>query len=208
MAWVYLDDHFDEHHKVLGAGELHPLAPWLFVCGLTYSRRSANGGLIPAPKVRTLTPLYKKAARDALVVVALWDEVGDGAIEIHDYQDWNRTNEERSASARNAAQVRWKKEKKTQESTLTRGQRMKEARRLGTHTNQEWAEMLTACGTRCLRCRREYDGIEVRLVKDHILPVYQGGSDAIGNLQPLCAECNSQKGPEAKDFRPAGAWRR
>jgi hypothetical protein len=109
MPWVYLDDHFDEHHKVLAAGDLHPLAPWLFVCGLTFSRRAGSAGLIPAAKVRTLTPLYRKPARDALVTVALWDELADGAVLIHDYGQWNKTNTERSASARNAAQVRWAK---------------------------------------------------------------------------------------------------
>jgi hypothetical protein len=108
MGWVYLDDHFDEHHKVLAAGELHPLAPWLFVCGLTYSRRAATGGLIPEAKVRTLTPLYKPGARAALVTVALWDHLPDIGIQVHNYGEWNRTNEERSASARNAAQVRWR----------------------------------------------------------------------------------------------------
>ena len=107
MGWVYLDDHFDEHHKVLAAGELHPLDPWLFVCGLTYCRRSGSAGLIAGPKVRMLTPLFKKGARDALVQIGLWDEVAGGAIQVHDYSQWNRTNEERSASARNAAQVRW-----------------------------------------------------------------------------------------------------
>lgn len=111
MGWVYLDDHFDEHHKVLAVGEIHPLSPWLFVCGLTYCRRAATGGLISGPKVRTLTPLYKKAARDALVQIGLWDEIPNVGIEVHDYRQWNRTNEERSASARNAAQVRWNKPK-------------------------------------------------------------------------------------------------
>jgi hypothetical protein len=107
-----LDDHFDEHPKVLAAGDLHPLAPWLFVCGLTYCRRSATGGLIAAAKVRTLTPLYKKAARDALVQIGLWEEVDErGTVTVHNYGQWNRTNEERSASARNAAQVRWERER-------------------------------------------------------------------------------------------------
>ena len=109
MGWVYLDDHFDEHHKVLAAGDMDALAPWLFVCGLTYCRRSGSDGLIIGPKVRTLTPLYKKGARDALVQIGLWDDLGNGDVEVHDYRQWNRTNEERSASARNAAQVRWKK---------------------------------------------------------------------------------------------------
>jgi hypothetical protein len=112
MGWVYLDDHFDEHHKVLAAGELHPLAPWLFVCGLTYCRRSNTDGLIAGGKVRTLTPLYKKGSRDALVRVGLWEEVAlGGAVIVHDYTQWNRTSESKSASARNAAAVRWAQER-------------------------------------------------------------------------------------------------
>lgn len=111
MGWVYLTDHFDEHHKVLGAGDIHPLAPWLFVCGLTYCRRAGSAGLIPDAKVRTLTPLYKKGARDALVQVALWDEVEAMGIQVHDWEQWNRTNDEKTASARNAAQIRWAREK-------------------------------------------------------------------------------------------------
>ena len=101
MGWVYLDDHFDEHHKVLGAGEIHPLAPWLFICGLTYSRRAAAGGLIPNAKVKTLTPLYRKAAREALITVGLWEDIPTVAsIQVHDYGQWNKTNDERSSSAR------------------------------------------------------------------------------------------------------------
>ena len=107
MPWVYLDDHFDEHPKVLAAGGLHPLAPWLFVCGLTYCRRAGTDGLIFAEKIKTLTPLYRAAARVALVRVLLWEEVGAGAVQVHDYCDWNRPAAGRSASARNAAQVRW-----------------------------------------------------------------------------------------------------
>lgn len=40
------------------------------------------------------------------------------------------------------------------------------------------------------------------IVKDHIEPVYSGGSDAIDNLQPLCRTCNSAKGPDTTDYRP------
>jgi 5-methylcytosine-specific restriction endonuclease McrA len=38
------------------------------------------------------------------------------------------------------------------------------------------------------------------LERDHIVPIYQGGSDAITNIQPLCKRCNCAKGPETTDW--------
>ena len=106
MAWVYLDDKFPEHHKTLGAMELHPLAPYLFVCSLAYCRRNLNGGLIPALAVSGLMPKYTKKVADALVTVQLWDRLEDGCIQIHDYEEWNHS-EARSAVGRKAAMARW-----------------------------------------------------------------------------------------------------
>ena len=73
-----------------------------------------------------------------------------------------------------------------------RRDRIKAARDKGTHTLLQWARLVQACGHSCVRCRR----VGVKLEKDHIIPIYQGGSDAIENLQPLCGRCNRSKGPE------------
>lgn len=83
----------------------------------------------------------------------------------------------------------------------TRSQRLAEARKKGTHTQKEWASLVDICGC-CVRCGAE--GVE--LVKDHIKPIYQGGSDSIDNIQPLCRRCNASKGPEDTDHRPSD-WR-
>lgn len=69
--------------------------------------------------------------------------------------------------------------------------RLKAARMLGTHTESEWYGLVERFGFRCLRCLRKK-----RIEKDHIIPIYQGGSDAISNLQPLCKSCNASKGPD------------
>lgn len=109
MPWVYIDDHFDEHPKALAARETHRDAPWLFVAGLCYARRSpAAEGHILAPQVPRLISRYQPAAKKALLAARLWDEGPDDSIIIHDYNDWNRPAADRSASARNAAAARWR----------------------------------------------------------------------------------------------------
>jgi uncharacterized protein YdaU (DUF1376 family) len=78
-----------------------------------------------------------------------------------------------------------------------RAERLESARQKATHTKAEWLAMLEVCGHQCVKCG-ETSGIE----KDHITPVYQGGSDGIANIQPLCRTCNSAKGPDTTDHRP------
>lgn len=51
----------------------------------------------------------------------------------------------------------------------------------------------------CCKCFGESKLVNVE--KDHIIPLYQGGSNHITNLQPLCARCNSSKGKENIDYR-------
>lgn len=74
-----------------------------------------------------------------------------------------------------------------------RAQRLIEARSKGTHTADEWSAVLAHFSYRCVRCGCTPEG---RPCKDHIKPIYQGGSDAIDNLQPLCRQCNTAKGPD------------
>lgn len=80
-------------------------------------------------------------------------------------------------------------------SSELRSKRLSIAREKGTHTNEEWEELKEFFGE-CVIC-----GSKERIVKDHIVPIYQGGSDAITNLQPLCNSCNSRKGSDNKDYR-------
>jgi hypothetical protein len=109
MPWVYLDDHFDEHLKVIDAFELDGYAPLLFIASLAFCRRNNTRGRVPGSKVRALLG-YRPKAHRALLAVELWHKVGPGeTIEVHDYMEWNGVGENRSASARNAAQVRWSK---------------------------------------------------------------------------------------------------
>lgn len=75
--------------------------------------------------------------------------------------------------------------------------RLKAARKKGRHTRHEWAALVRVLGGICVRCSKA-----LPIQKDHIVPIYQGGSDSIDNLQPLCLRCNYSKGPEDVDHRP------
>ncbi len=86
-----------------------------------------------------------------------------------------------------------------QKNSQIRSERMRIARSKGTHTKQEWEDMKTLFNNVCIRCDGQSGLANVE--KDHIIPVYQGGSDSIKNLQPICAKCNCQKGSEDIDWR-------
>lgn len=83
--------------------------------------------------------------------------------------------------------------------------RLKAAKEKGNHTNSEWNEMLEFFEYTCCSCFGEkgYSFVE----KDHIIPLYQSGSNHIRNLQPLCSGCNASKGADTTDLRPKLAYR-
>lgn len=113
-------------------------------------------------------------------------------------------SEKESAQARrrrsmSGAASRWGEETAEQRGKKTRSQRLKEAREKGTHTTAQWEAMKDFHGHACVRC-----GDDGEMVKDHITPIYQGGSDGIENIQPLCRSCNAAKGAESTDLRKDG----
>ena len=102
----------------------------------------------------------------------------------------------RSEAGSYAAAQKWGNNDR-ESSYKNRSRRLMEARKKGTHTQEEWIQMLEYYGNSCVKCGSTGSNI----VKDHIIPIYQGGSDSILNIQPLCQSCNSSKGPENKDYR-------
>ncbi len=85
----------------------------------------------------------------------------------------------------------WSRRRMTRLRAEIRNQRVRDARARGTHSEDEWVELVARFDGRCVICGCNKE----RMEKDHILPLYMGGSDAIGNLQPLCRACNASKGP-------------
>ena len=70
----------------------------------------------------------------------------------------------------------------------------------GLHSRGEWETLKAQYNWTCPSCHRSEP--EIQLTKDHIISVFNGGSDNIENIQPLCKSCNSSK--RSKNIRYLG----
>jgi|694.fasta_scaffold41490_12 5-methylcytosine-specific restriction endonuclease McrA len=64
----------------------------------------------------------------------------------------------------------------------------KERNAEGKHTLEEWEMLKDSYGNACAFCKKN-----IKLTKDHIIPLSKNGTDYIENIQPLCHSCNSKK---------------
>jgi 5-methylcytosine-specific restriction endonuclease McrA len=90
---------------------------------------------------------------------------------------------------------------KNREAVNTRNQK-KEAMMRGCkvhHTVKEWEILKALHGYSCVMCFKTEP--EIKLTRDHVLPISQGGENGINNLQPMCGPCNSSKGSRKLDMR-------
>jgi 5-methylcytosine-specific restriction endonuclease McrA len=64
----------------------------------------------------------------------------------------------------------------------------------GSHTKEEWLDLLKKSKGHCNLCG-DFVG-EEKLTKDHIIPLSNpfGSNDNISNIQPVCLSCNASKG--------------
>jgi len=68
----------------------------------------------------------------------------------------------------------------------------------GSHTLGEWEHLKALYNWTCPSCWKKEP--EIKLSKDHIIPLSKGGSDNLENLQPLCRSCNSKKKDKTKKY--------
>jgi len=59
----------------------------------------------------------------------------------------------------------------------------------GEFTLEEWLDLCLRHDNKCAHCKAS-----VPLTADHMVPLSKGGTNDIGNIQPLCKPCNSRKG--------------
>ena len=150
----------------------------------------------------TVTRLTRERWEVIRPVIAAFFRVADGVwrhkrVDI-ELKRAKRISKERSKAGDEGAGARWG----GNYTPGTRAERLAKARGKGTHTAIEWAALQEALDHKCVRCGIPASNCEGdRLCKDHVVPIYQGGSDGIDNLQPMCRNCNSAKGADATDLR-------
>lgn len=75
--------------------------------------------------------------------------------------------------------------------------RARELNAEGSFTDQEWIDLCNYHGNKCI-----VPGCEnARLEADHIVPLSEGGTNYIWNIQPLCRSHNASKGAKTIDYR-------
>jgi 5-methylcytosine-specific restriction endonuclease McrA len=70
----------------------------------------------------------------------------------------------------------------------------------GSHTAIQWMALREFYGNSCLCCDEAF--APDALTRDHVVPLAKGGTNDIGNIQPLCMDCNKRKGARIIDYRP------
>ena len=59
----------------------------------------------------------------------------------------------------------------------------------GEHSEAQWGLKLLEFDKKCAYCGAEGD-----MQRDHLVPLVDGGTNAIGNIVPACPSCNTAKG--------------
>ena len=72
---------------------------------------------------------------------------------------------------------------------ITRNKRI--AKNGGFHSKREWETLKAQYNWTCPCCKQTEPNI--KLTRDHIIPILIGGSNNIENIQPLCFKCNRTK---------------
>ncbi|HEX9838706.1 MAG TPA: HNH endonuclease [Anaerolineales bacterium] len=118
---------------------------------------------------------------------------------LEHYREIGRKSRENHAEERNAYQREYGKANRDKLTLYTNNRRARKLEAEGSHTDEEWQELKAFYNYKCLGCGKQEP--DIKLTRDHVIPLTQGGTDAINNIQPLCALCNSKKNHKHIDYR-------
>ena len=121
--------------------------------------------------------------------------------DIEHYREIGRKSYERHAEERRKYSLEYYKLHPEKSVAATNRRRALKYASKSTHTEEEWQELKAFYSFKCLRCGAQEP--DIKLTRDHVVPLTQGGSDSIDNVQPLCARCNSKKNNKHIDYRQA-----
>jgi 5-methylcytosine-specific restriction endonuclease McrA len=141
-----------------------------------------------------------------MVEGAKWRDPAHIKKYMAEYLDRNREEMNRKAVLRNqgnplrlATQKRYSDSHKAQ--TEVRRMLRIACQKAHSFTRKEWVEMKERYNYTCLRCKKREP--EIKLQRDHVVPVSAGGINSASNIQPLCRRCNPAKGIKSTDYRPS-----
>lgn len=118
---------------------------------------------------------------------------------LEHHREIGRKSRKKHAEERNAYQREYSKANRDKLTLYTNSRRARKLEAEGSHTEEQWQELKSFYNFKCLRCGKQEP--EIKLTRDHVIPLTQGGSDSIDNVQPLCARCNSKKNNKHIDYR-------
>ena len=107
-------------------------------------------------------------------------------------REWRAANLEKAR----AIEAKYAKENPARRAAIGQAYRARKRNAKGRYTVEQWEALCAQYGNVCLCCK-----LTRKLTVDHIIPLSQGGSNGIENIQPLCKSCNSSKGAKTIDFR-------
>ena len=119
--------------------------------------------------------------------------------DLEHYREIGRNSREKYAEERNAYQRDYGKANRDKLTLFTNLRRARKLAASGSHTDEEWQALKAFYEYKCLGCGKQEP--EIRLTRDHVIPLTKGGTDSIDNVQPLCARCNSKKNNKHIDYR-------
>lgn len=119
--------------------------------------------------------------------------------DLEHYREIGRKSRDKHADQRNAYQRQYGKANRDKLTLYANNRRARKLSVTGSHTDKEWQELKAFYKCKCLCCGRQEP--QITLTRDHVIPITQGGTDSIDNIQPLCARCNSKKSTKHKDYR-------